>query len=156
MAVVRHEEQSYATVAALVAETVAPKDNDNVYVVAIKRKFNWIPGSTSTHDGKFVIDQTSQTANGRWVAASASNVYTGTANSDALENGQESAVVVAVTGAAVGAAQLPTVTNGNTLPADVFVSACFISGANTVTVKVTNQSGAAVSAMAINVSVLEF
>ena len=68
MSLVRHEVQRYPTPAALAAETVVPTNNDEVHVESLNRRFNWLEGSSSIADNTYVIEQTSQSANGRWVA----------------------------------------------------------------------------------------
>ncbi len=156
MGVLRHEKQQYAAVATLVAEVLVPTANDSIYVEALKRTFDWIEGSTATHDGVYVIDQTSETANGRWIATSVANVYTGTANTDALANGQMSVIDITVTGASASKANLIAATNADTFPTNVFITSKEVVAANTVRVTVENQSGASVAAFAVNVSVLEF
>lgn len=156
MGILRHEKQQYATAAALVAETIVPTINDSIYVEALKRTFDWIEGSAATADNVYVIDQTSETANGRWVASSVANVYTGTGNTDALVNGQISVVDITVTGAAAAKANLIAITNADTFAANVFITSKEVVAANTVRVTVENQSGAAIASFAVNVSVLEF
>jgi len=156
MSVLRHEKQQYATPAALTAEVIVPTANDSVYVESLKRTFDWIEGSTATADDLYVIDQTSETANGRWIASSVANVYTGTGNTDALENGQMSVVDITVTGASASKANLIALTNANTFPANTLVVSKEVVAADTVRVVVENQSGAAVAAFAINATVLEF
>jgi hypothetical protein len=156
MSVLRHEKQQYATPAALTAEVIVPTANDSVYVESLKRTFDWIEGSTATADDLYVIDQTSETANGRWVASSVANVYTGTGNTDALENGQMSVVDITVTGASASKANLIALTNAGTFPANTLVISKEVVAADTVRVVVENQSGAAVAAFAINATVLEF
>ena len=156
MSVLRHEKQQYADAATLVADVLVPTANDTIYVEALKRTFDWIEGSTATHDGVYVIDQTSETANGRWIATSVANVYTGTANTDALVNGQMSVVDITVTGASASKANLIAATNADTFPTNVFVTSKEVVAANTVRITVENQSGAPVAAFAVNVSVLEF
>ena len=156
MSVLRHEKQQYATPAALTAEVIVPTANDSVYVESLKRTFDWIEGSTATADDLYVIDQTSETANGRWIASSVANVYTGTGNTDALENGQMSVVDITVTGASASKANLIALTNANTFPANTLVVSKEVVAADTVRVVVENQSGAAVAAFAINATVFEF
>jgi len=76
MSVVRHEKQQYPSPATLVAETLVPTKNDVVIVESLLRDFNWIEGSALPADNLKVIDQTSETANGRRVALSVVDVFT--------------------------------------------------------------------------------
>lgn len=156
MAVLRHEEQRYALPADLTAETIVPTTNDSVYVKSLRRTFNWVAGSSTAADNKYCIVQTTQNANGRWLAAFAAAVYTGTGASDALANGQSSVVDVTVTGAQIGVAALPVLTNGNAFGTNVILVSLSIIAANTVRVVIENQSGAAVASIPLNVTVLEF
>lgn len=156
MSVLRHEKQQYATPAALTAEVIVPTANDTIYVESLKRTFDWIEGSTATADDLYVIDQTSETANGRWIASSVANVYTGSGNTDALENGQMSVVDVTVTGASASKANLIALTNAGTFPANTLAVSKEVVAANTVRVVIENQSGGAIASFAINVTVLEF
>lgn len=156
MAVIRHEKQEYATVAALVAETIVPQSNDSVYVEALKRTFDWIQGSTATHDGSYVIDQTSSTASGRWQASVASSVHTGTGTTDNMDNGQSSIISVTVTGANPSKANSVAITNASTFPTNVYVSSAVVTANDTVKVVVENQSGATVTGFSVAVTVLEF
>lgn len=153
----RQEKQEYADVAALVAETLVPTNNDTVYVEALRRTFDWIEGSTATHDGTYVIDQTNTTALGRWQASSAANIFTGTANTDELDNGQVSAFNVTVTGVSPASAHAIAITNADTFPVNVFVTSKDIIAANTVRITIVNESGIDnVAPFAVNVTVLEF
>lgn len=156
MAVLRHEEQQYALPADLTAETIVPTTNDSVYVKSLRRTFNWVAGSSVAADNKYAIVQTSQNANGRWLASFAAAVYTGSGATDALANGQTSVVDITVTGAATGVAAFPVVTNANALGTNVLLISASIVAANTVRVVVENQSGAAVASIPLNVTVLEF
>ena len=156
MSIVRHEKQQYATPAALVAEVVAPTINDSVYVESLRRTFDWIEGSSATADNVYVIDQTTETANGRWMASSVADVLTGTANTDALANGQISVVDVTVTGASPSKANLIAITNADTFATNVFITSKEVVGTNTVRITVENQSGSSIAAFAVNVSVLVF
>lgn len=156
MAILRHEKQQYLTPAALVAETVVPTKNDSVYIESLQKTFDWIEGSTATADNVYVIDQTSETANGRWVASHVANVYTGTGTTDAMANGQIDVLDITVTGATPAKANLIAVTNADTFVANVFVTSKEVIAANTVRVTLENQSGDPVAAFAVNVTVLEF
>lgn len=152
----RHEEQEYATVAALIAETALPTNNDMVFIEATRRQYRWIQGSAATSDGVYVIDQTAATGLGRWMATTVVNTYTGTGISDAMANGQSSTFTVAVAGAQLAKANAIAVTNANTLAANVFVTSLTVTANNTVRVVLENQSGAAVTAQTVNLTVIEF
>jgi len=161
MSLLRHESQQYNTVALLQAETMPPTPNDEVHIEALNRRFNWLEGSTAVEDGLYVIDQVSETANGRWVATAVegAKVYTGSAMTGNIGNGQSSVIYVTVTGpatltAASGAAV--GVINGVTFPKDVFVEAITITNDNTVQVEVVNQSGIAVTSFSVELKAIDF
>ena len=101
-----------------------------------------------------VINQTSQAANGRRVALSVVDQYTGTATTDAMENGQTSIITATVTGVLLGGNNDIIITNGNILPANVFVTSKEVTANNTVTLTVENQSGNPVASFVLNVKVL--
>ena len=153
----RHEEQQYLTVADLVGENTLPNTkNDVVFVQSLNRAFRWIEGSSAAHDGVYVIDQTAETANGRWVALSVANVYTGTGTTSDLKNGQEEEIDVTVTGAKIDKANLIAITNGDDFSSGFFVISKEVVAADTVRVVVVNQTGDEIHATALEISVLEF
>jgi hypothetical protein len=156
--ITRHEEQRYATPAAIVAETIIPDANDVIFVASLKRPFRWIAGSSATADNSFVIDQTTQTSNGRWEASSIANVYTGSGTTDALDNGQTSNITVTVTGATTSNADVIKITNADVLGAlGLTVISKDVTGTNTVAISVLNETGSdGIAATAVNVAVLEF
>ena len=156
MAILRHEKQQYATPAALTAETIAPTNNDSTYVESLRRTFDWIEGSSLVADDLYVINQTSEAANGRWVTASAANVYTGTATTDDMSNGQISVIDVTVTNADPAKANVVAVTNADTFEDNVFVTSKEVVAVDTVRVTIENQSGLDVTGFAVNLTVLEF
>ncbi len=156
MTILRQEKQQYANSASLIAETVVPTANDTIYVEDLNREFDWIEGSTATHDGVYVIDQTSETANGRWIASKFASVYTGTATSDVIENGQSVIVDITVTDANPASANMISITNADTFPTNVFVISKMVVGMNTVRVVLENQSGTTQTAIPVEVTVLEF
>ena len=157
MAIKRVEEQRYATVLALQNETIVPGANDVVFVESLWRGFRWKAGDATAQDGAYVIDQTSETLNGRWVAASATSIITGSGSSDAVPVGQVTEFNVTVTGASVAGANLPIITNNDTLVgAGLSVISKEISAANTVTVRLKNDSNADVASQTVNVSVIVF
>lgn len=154
MATLRQEIQQYADVATLVAETLVPTNNDYVGIEDTNRLYHWKQGSTKPHDGKYVIDQTATTALGRWELITTSNILYGTGTSDALENGQQSVVDITVTGVlATDAAQI-AVTSANTFPANVLVVSKEVVAVDTVRVVIDNQTGDAIAAQTIDVTVL--
>ena len=157
MAIIRHEKQEYGTAALVVAETLAPQANDAIYVEALTRTFDWIQGSAAVADNNYVIDQTSATASGRWIAtSSAKATYTGTVNTDAMANGQTSVINATIAGVLTTDKNVVMVTNAGTFPTDVIVTSTEVTAANTVKVVVENQSGAATAAFAVNLTVLVF
>ena len=161
MSVIRHESQQYATPAALAAETVTPTLNDEVHVESLNRRFNWLEGSTSTANDKYVIEQTSESANGRWVATAVEGavVYTGSATTDDIPNGSTSVVKVAMTGAGtllVASGAAIAVTNGSAIPANVFVESTIIKGDNSIEITVVNESGVTVPAFLVELKAIDF
>jgi len=156
MAILRQEKQQYADAASLVAETLVPTANDEIYVEGLNRTFDWIEGSTATHDGVYVIDQTSQTANGRWVATQYAGIFTGVGVSDIMENGQEAVLDITVTGANPASANMIAITNADTIAANVFITSKMVVATDTVRITLENQSGVQVPAVTVNVTVLEF
>lgn len=157
MAILRTEEQHYSTVADLQAETIVPALNDVVFLRDLWRAFRWKAGDTTAEDGQYVVNQVSETLNGRWVAATVSTAYTGTASSDAIPVGQVSEFTVTVTGVSLATPTLLAVTNANTLvAAGLSIEALYVSADNTVTVRLKNDSSAAVASQTVNVTALEF
>ena len=161
MSVIRHESQQYATPAALAAENVVPTLNDEVHVESLNRRFNWLEGSTSTADDKYVIEQVSESANGRWVATAVEGavVYTGSATTDDIPNGSTSVVKVAMTGAGtllVASGAAIAVTNGSAIPANVFVESTLIKGDNSIEITVVNESGVTVPAFLVELKAIDY
>ena len=161
MSLVRHEVQQVANAAALAALTIVPTNNDEVHVESLNRRFNWLEGSTSTADDKYVIEQTSESANGRWVATAVEGavVYTGSATTDDIPNGSTSVVKVAMTGAGtllVASGAAIAVTNGSAIPANVFVESTIIKGDNSIEITVVNESGVTVPAFLVELKAIDF
>lgn len=163
MSLVRHESQQYATPAALTAETVTPTANDEVHVESLNRRFNWLEGSIAKADDKYVIDQTSETANGRWAATAVegAKVFTGSVSTGAIPNGNTAVVTVALTdgasstllatsGAALG------VSNGGAFPTNVFLDSIVLTADNTAQVTVVNESGNDVAAFSVDVKAIDY
>lgn len=160
-AIIRHEVQEYATVAALQAETISPTNNDEVHIEALNRRFNWLQGASTTEDGAYIIDQVAQTTAGRWVATAveAAKVYTGSASTGAIGNGQSaifdvtmtgSGTLLATSGAAVG------VTNGGTFPLNVLVRSIVLTSDNTARVEIANESGVDVAAFTVDLKAIDY
>ena len=161
MSLVRHEVQQVANAAVLAALTIVPTLNDEVHVESLNRRFNWLEGSASTADDKYVIEQTSESANGRWVATAVEGavVYTGSANTDDIPNGSTSVVKVAMTGAGtllVASGAAIAVTNGSAIPANVFVESTIIKGDNSIEITVVNESGVTVPAFLVELKAIDF
>ena len=159
--IIRHEVQEYPTVAALQAETIAPTNNDEVHIEALNRRFNWLQGASTAEDGAYVIDQVTQTTAGRWVATAveAAKVYTGSASTGAIGNGQSaifdvtltgSGTLLATSGAAVG------VTNGGTFPLNALVRSIVLTSDNTARVEIANESGVDVAAFTVDLKATDF
>ena len=163
MAIIRHEVQQYANPAALVAELNQPTNNDEVHIESLNRRFNWLEGSSTAADDVYVIDQTSETANGRWAATAVAGakVFTGSARTGAIPNGNTavfdvtlddgaSSVLLADSGAALG------ITNGGTFPTNVFLDSIVLTADNTVQVTVVNESGVEVPAFTVDVKAIDY
>ena len=163
MALVRHEVQQYPNPAALAAETVVPTNNDETHIESLNRRFNWLEGSQAVADNKYVIDQTSQTANGRWAATAVegAKVFTGTGNTGVIPNGNTSVFTVALadgassvlattSGAALG------ITNGGAFPTNVFLDSIVLTADNTAQLTVRNESGVAVPAFNVDVKAIDY
>ena len=163
MALVRHEVQQYPNPAALAAETVVPTNNDEAHIESLNRRFNWLEGSQAVADNKYVIDQTSQTANGRWAATAVggAKVFTGTGNTGVIPNGNTSVFTVALadgassvlattSGAALG------ITNGGAFPTNVFLDSIVLTADNTAQLTVRNESGVGVPAFNVDVKAIDY
>lgn len=161
MAAKRHKPQEYATVAALIAETLVPESNDLVIVEATGRIYNWVVGSSATADSESVITQTSESANGRWIAVTASiNKSTGTITFPALANSQSAVATSTVSGLPIGTAIVVTITNGNTaytgstaIPDGVSIFQGVVVAANTVAMQIVNETGGSIAGFTANISV---
>ena len=163
MAIIRHEAQQYANPAALVAEVNQPTNNDEVHIESLNRRFNWLEGSSTAADDVYVIDQTSETANGRWAATAVAGakVFTGSATTGAIPNGNTAvfdvtlddgaaSVLLADSGAALG------ITSGGTFPTNVFLDSIVLTADNTVQVTVVNESGVDVPAFTVDVKAIDY
>ena len=163
MALVRHEVQQYPNPAALAAETVVPTNNDEAHIESLNRRFNWLEGSQAVADNKYVIDQTSQTANGRWAATAVegAKVFTGSVSTGAIPNGNTAVVTVSLadgasstllanSGAALG------ITNGGTFPTNVFLDSIVLTADNTAQITVVNESGNDVAAFNVDVKAIDY
>lgn len=155
MSIIRHEKQQYANPAALVAETIVPTSNDVTIIESLVRDFNWIEGSSLPADNVRVIDQTTETANGRWVSLSDITVFTGTGVTDALENGQSSVIDITVTGALLASVNDVLITDASVFPTNVFVTSKEVVADDTVRVVVENQSGLSQTAINFGVKVIQ-
>ena len=159
--IIRHESQQYNTVALLRAETVTPTLNDEVHVEELNRRFNWLEGTSSSDDGKYVIDQVSETANGRWVATAVEGavIYTGSAATGVIPNGSTSVFEVTMTGAGtllVASGAAIAVTNGSVIPTNVFVESTIIKGNNSIEITVVNESGVTVPAFLVELKAIDY
>ena len=146
MAIKRHEIQQYADSTMLAGETVAPTNNDVVSLEDTRRLYQWVEGSVKVHDETYVIEQTSESANGRWELYSASDILFSDAVSttDELNNGQQSEIIVTVTGANATLANIASVIVAPTslpLPEGVYVTSATVVADDTVLVVFSNQSG---------------
>ena len=161
MSLVRHEVQQYPTPAALAAETVVPTNNDEVHVESLNRRFNWLEGSSSVADNQYIIEQTSESANGRWAATAVegAKVFTGTGATGAIPNGNTAVFTVTLSGTGALAANSGAalgITNGGTFPANVFLDSIVLTADNTVQLTVVNESGADVAGFNVDVKAIDY
>ena len=163
MAIIRHEVQQYANPAALVAEVNKPTNNDEVHVESLNTRFNWLEGSATVADNKYVIEQTSEAANGRWAATAVegAKVFTGSASTGAIPNGNTAVFTVTLADGA-GSTLLPTsgaalgITNGGSFPTNVFLDSIVLTADNTAQVTVVNESGIDVPAFTVDVKAIDY
>lgn len=161
MAAKRHKPQEYTNAAALTAETLVPESNDLVIVESTGRMYNWVVGSSATADNESVITQTSESANGRWIALTASMTkLTGTITFPALANSQSAVATSTVSGLPIGTAIVVNISNGNTaytgsteIPSGVTIFQGMVTAANTVAMQIINETGAAIDGFTANIVV---
>lgn len=161
MAAKRHKPQEYTNAAALTAETLVPESNDLVIVESTGRMYNWVVGSSATADNEAVITQTSESANGRWIALTASmSKLTGTITFPALANSQSAVATATVSGLPIGTAIVVNISNGNTaytgstaIPAGATIFQGMVTAANTVAMQIINETGAAIDGFTANIVV---
>ena len=68
MSIIRHEKQFYELISDVVSETIIPQDNDEIFIKELNRSFVWRNWSSLISDSSSIIDQTSVTAQWRWIA----------------------------------------------------------------------------------------
>lgn len=145
----REGKQTFLTVAALVAYSeVVNRSKDEVEITALNKDFNWTPGSTLAHDGVSVIEQTSESLNGRWLAPVATIMQTtGTIAVPSFDNGQTEVLTGTILGLPVGTPVNITVTNADVAYAGAAIPDLIrydftetIKVANTVEVQVWNET----------------
>jgi hypothetical protein len=146
MAIYRHEEAQYLTVAAIVGETrVVNKKNDVIFIEALNKAFRWREGSSLAHDGKNVM------------AHAVSNIYDGDITFPALQNGEMIPVEGTVTGALFGAANVVVIKNPDLIPEGLFITTFpYVTANDTVKFAIENQTGDPTAALTLNLQVLEF
>ena len=161
MSLVRHEVQQVTNAVALAALTIVPTNNDEVHVEELNRRFNWLEGSVTVADNLYVIEQTSESANGRWAATAVegAKVFTGSGSTGAIPNGNTAVFSVTVTGSGTLAANSGAalgITNGASFPANVFLDSIVLIADNTVQLTVVNESGNDVVGFNIAVKAIDF
>ena len=161
MAIIRHEVQQYANPAALVAEVNQPTNNDEVHIESLNRRFNWLEGSSATADNTYIIEQTNQTAVGRWAATAVegAKVFTGSGSTGAIPNGNTAVFTVTLSGTGTLAANSGAalgITNGSAFPANVFLDSIVMTADNTAQVTVVNESGNDVAAFTVDVKAIDY
>lgn len=154
MAIRRTGTTKHADVATLVAETVVPQDNDETLVEAIGAygtKFRFRNGETAADDGKYVVDQTSATALGRWVRDGVSAVLSGTVTAEAIPDGAQGVYDITVAGLVAGDPYAYAFTTNGT-PANADGDAAdvqfSVDADNTVHIVITNNTGKSIVAAA--------
>ena len=161
MSLVRHEVQQVTNAVALAALTIVPTNNDEVHVEELNRRFNWLEGSVTVADNLYVIEQTSESANGRWAATAVegAKVFTGTGATGDIPNGNTSVFTVTLSGTGTLAANSGAalgITNGSVFPANVFLDSIVLIADNTVQLTVVNESGNDVVGFNIAVKAIDF
>ena len=161
MSLVRHEVQQVTNAVALAALTIVPTNNDEVHVEELNRRFNWLEGSVTVADNLYVIEQTSESANGRWAATAVegAKVFTGTGATGDIPNGNTSVFTVTLSGTGTLAANSGAalgITNGSVFPANVFLDSIVLTADNTVQVTVVNESGDDVAAFSVAVKAIDY
>ena len=161
MSLVRHEVQQVTNAVALAALTIVPTNNDEVHVEELNRRFNWLEGSVTVADNLYVIEQTSESANGRWAATAVegAKVFTGTGATGDIPNGNTSVFTVTLSGTGTLAANSGAalgITNGASFPANVFLDSIVLIADNTVQLTVVNESGADVAAFTVTLKATDF
>lgn len=161
MSLVRHEVQQVTNAVALAALTIVPTNNDEVHVEDLNRRFNWLEGSTTVADNLYVIEQTSESANGRWAATAVegAKVFTGTGATGNIPNGNTSVFTVTLSGTGTLAANSGAalgITNGSVFPANVFLDSIVLTADNTVQATVVNESGNDVAAFSVAVKAIDY
>ena len=161
MSLVRHEVQQVTNAVALAALTIVPTNNDEVHVEDLNRRFNWLEGSVTVADNLYVIEQTSESANGRWAATAVegAKVFTGTGATGDIPNGNTSVFTVTLSGTGTLAANSGAalgITNGSVFPANVFLDSIVLTADNTVQVTVVNESGNDVAAFSVAVKAIDY
>lgn len=149
----------YATPADLVAETIPAQNNDVVRVASLSNSydrasiFRFIAGDTTPADGSFIIDQTSETANGRWVRDSGTMyIETEMANASIppLQDGEEYTGHVSIFPDATWIGQISTIVSS----ADVVAEASKFGDG--VTYICNNNTGADMPGQALTIIVSVF
>ena len=161
MSLVRHEVQQVANAAALAALTIVPTNNDEVHVEDLNRRFNWLEGSSSVADNQYIIEQTSESANGRWAATAVegAKVFTGSASTGAIPNGNTAVMTVTMSGSGTLAADSGAalgITNAGSFPTNVFLDSIVLTGTNTVQLTIVNESGNDVSSFNVDVKAVDY
>lgn len=161
----RNGTQRFATPAALVAYSTAVVTNrnaDSVFIESLKKEFHWMAGSTLLGDSVDVIDQTSETANGRWISSAASfDDVQASASVPSMDNAQTAVVSIAVPGLPVGSAIAVSAKNadvaygGAAIPVGIRVDyPTEVRVVNTVSIEVSNETGLdATTAFTLNVQI---
>lgn len=156
MAKFRQETQQYLTVAAIKGETtLVNKKNDVIFVEETNRFYQWKEGSALAEDLPYVIDQTSESANGRWVTQTIANKYeaAGVALED-LQNGEAAFTDVSVPGVLLSRANIVVVKTA--LPDFYYVTEAKVIANDMVRLVYENQTGDPATGITVDISVLEF
>ena len=158
---VRHEVQQYTNPAALTAEVNPPTKNDEVHIESLNRRFNWLEGATTTADNIYVIEQTSEASNGRWAATAVegAKVFTGSASTGAIPNGNTAVFTVSLTGSGTLLANSSAalgITNASTFPTNVFLDSIVLKADGVAQVTVVNESGNDVTAFTVDVKAIDY
>lgn len=153
--VIRHEKGRYSTAEELINETLAPTNNDFVYVKTLNREFHWVEGNQLIADSIYLIEQLSVSLLGRWQATTVEGKYYGASYVEKLDNGHVFALNISVEGVLISSGNIVAITNANTLPNGLLITSKEVIADGIVRIVLRNNAGITINALTINVAVIE-